>query len=279
VVRPLVAAACASLIALAPPSARAHEEYVPKEGQPGKDVVWVPTPNELVDRMLKMAKVTNKDLLVDLGSGDGRIAIAAARDHGARAIGIEYNPQMVELARREAKRQGVGGRVSFVHGDIFEQDFSAATVVTLYLLPELNLRLRSKLLAMRPGTRIVSHNYGMGDWRPQATVEIDGERAFYWVVPYHVAGDWQIVSAGERYALTLRQQFHQLEGFMVVGPDRTGLAEARIEGDNVYLAVNGRGAVRHDFIGRIHGDRMRGVRRTTGQAEQPFTAERRRTSG
>ena len=230
--------------------------------------------------MLDMAKVTSKDFVVDLGSGDGRIAIAAARRYGARALGIEYNPRLVELARREARRQGVAQRVSFIEGDIFATDFSSATVVTLYLSPQLNQRLGPILLRMKPGTRVVSNAYDIGRWRADAVGKIGGERAFfYWVVPASVAGEWRIVSGSQRYDLTLRQRFQQIEGFMVVGADRTGLAEARLEGREIHFAVNGRESVRHEFIGRVHGNRITGVHRTTGQTESRFSAMRLRANG
>src|SRR5688572_14715023 len=146
--------------------------YEPQVGQEGKDVVWVPTPQALVDKMLDMAKVTAKDYVIDLGSGDGRTVITAAK-RGARALGIEYNPNMVELAKRNAAQEGVTGRASFMKADIFESDFSEATVITMFLLPEINLKLRPKILGLKPGTRIVSNTFTMGDWKADQTADPD----------------------------------------------------------------------------------------------------------
>ncbi|HVL58273.1 MAG TPA: methyltransferase domain-containing protein, partial [Burkholderiaceae bacterium] len=156
--------------------------YKPQSGQDGKDVIWVPTPDELVAKMLEMAQVGPKDRVFDLGSGDGKIAIAAAK-RGARATGIEYNPDMVKLARCYAEVAGVKDRADIVHGDIFKEDFSSATVVTMYLLPELNLRLRPTILKMAPGTRVTSHAFTMGDWEPDAKFEVDFRTGYLWIVP------------------------------------------------------------------------------------------------
>src|SRR5690606_10280927 len=156
----------ANLAASADNRETCYRDYQPSSGQAGKDVVWVPTNDALVMRMLKMADVKPTDLVYDLGAGDGKIAIAAAKHFGARAVGIEYNPEMVKLAQCLTKVEGVEGRAQIRQGDIFETDFSSATVVTLYLLPELNLRLRPTLLDMKPGTRVVSHSFLMDDWEP-----------------------------------------------------------------------------------------------------------------
>src|SRR5687767_4019371 len=151
-----------------PKGAEKAEEFTPRSGQEGKDVVWVPTPDPLVKTMLDLAKLTPNDILYDLGSGDGRTVIAAAK-RGARSTGVEFNPKMVELSRRIAQQEGVSGRARFVEGDIFETDFSNATVVTLFLLNDLNVKLRPKILDMRPGTRVVSNTFTMGEWRADQT--------------------------------------------------------------------------------------------------------------
>src|ERR671914_212579 len=143
----------------------AKQEYEPQVGQEGKDVIWVPTSQALVDKMLDMAKVTPKDYVIDLGSGDGRTVITAAK-RGAKALGIEYNPDMVELSKRNAAKAGVSDKANFAKADLFESDFSKATVITMFLLPDINLKLRPKLLNLRPGTRIVSNSFTMGDWKP-----------------------------------------------------------------------------------------------------------------
>lgn len=150
--------------------------YQPQVGQPGKDVVWVPTGDELVTKMLQTAKVTKDDLVYDLGAGDGKIAIAAGREFGARAIGIEYNPEMASLAQRNAERAGVADRVKIIRGDIFKEDFSKATVITMYLLPDLNLKLRPTLLKLKPGTRLVTNSFTMGDWEPDQVINSSGNK-------------------------------------------------------------------------------------------------------
>lgn len=163
------------------------QEFEPSIGQEGKDVIWVPTPDSLVEAMLDVAKVTPSDYVIDLGSGDGRIVIAAAK-RGARAVGFEFNPDMVALSRRNAEKEGVSDKATFVNADLFESDFSKATVITMYLLPQLNLKLRPKLLDLKPGTRIVSHAFTMGEWNPDKTVEREGRTAYLWIVPAKTEG-------------------------------------------------------------------------------------------
>ena len=179
--------------------AQAQSTYEPSVGQEGKDVVWVPTPQTLVNKMLDMAKVTPKDFLMDLGSGDGRTVITAAK-RGVRAMGIEYNPDMVELSKRNAQKEGVTDKASFVKADLFETDFSKATVITMFLLPDINLRLRPKILEMKPGTRVVSNTFTMEDWQADETATVtDGCSsswctALFWIVPAKVAGTWNTPS-------------------------------------------------------------------------------------
>src|SRR5207244_2320242 len=151
----------------------AQEEYQPQVGQEGKDVVWVPTPQALVDKMLDMAKVTPKDYVIDLGSGDGRTVITAAK-RGIRALGIEYNPDMVELSKRNAAKEGVSDKATFAKADLFESDFSDAQVITMFLLSSINMKLRPKILDLKPGTRIVSNTFDMGEWKPDETAKVEG---------------------------------------------------------------------------------------------------------
>ena len=188
--------------------------YEPSIGMPGKDVVWIPTSLSLANKMLDMAKVTPKDYVIDLGSGDGRTVITAAK-RGARALGIEYNPDLVELSKRNAEREGVAARAKFVHADIFESDFSQATVITLFLLPNLNERLRPQILALKPGTRIVSNSFDMGDWEADDMASVESNvcenswcNALLWIVPANVGGTHQI-RQGE---LILEQQYQMLTG-------------------------------------------------------------------
>ncbi|MFQ3665613.1 MAG: methyltransferase domain-containing protein [Sphingomonadaceae bacterium] len=209
------------------------EQYQPSVGQAGKDVIWVPTPESLVKALLTAARVTKDDFVVDLGSGDGRFPIAAARDFGARAHGIDYNPDMVALARRNAERAGVRTKVTFARGDVFQSDFSAASVVTLYLLPNLNLKLRPTLLAMKPGTRIVSHAFDMGDWEPDETIRTDDATGYLWIVPAKVDGRWAFEIGNERFASTLKQTYQ------VVETNGGQLSSGRVRGRQVTFVLKG----------------------------------------
>lgn len=276
----LPAALLATALAVAAPAtalAAARSDYVPQVGQEGKDVIWVPTPHALVERMLDMAQVTAADYVIDLGSGDGRMVIAAAK-RGARALGIEYNPDMVELSRRNAEKEGVGGRARFVRGDIFESDFSEATVLTLYLLPSLNRKLRPTILRMRPGTRVVSHAFNMEDWQPDQTETVEGRTAYLWIVPARVAGTWRWRSGATEHELVLRQHFQEVSGLLRAGGRTYELAEARLRGAElsftVYEPAGGR-TVRRDFSGRVADDRIEGVVREGGAAVKWSAARER----
>lgn len=240
---------------LAPLSALAREaqdgkDYEPKVGQAGKDVIWVPTPDALVERMLDMAQVKAGDVVVDLGSGDGKIAIAAAK-RGAKARGIEFNRDMVALSRRKAREANV--KVDFVHGDIFKSDFSQADVVTMYLLPELNERLRPTLLRMKPGTRVTSHEFAMGDWQPDRTESVESRRALLWIVPARVAGDWNVRVTGEPpLHLELRQQYQKLEGHATVDGQRLALLEPSLHGAQLHFAIADEAGGARRFEGAIN---------------------------
>ena len=180
---PVLFAGGAAAQSVAADRAACERTYTPRSGQDGKDVVWVPTPDAVVQRMLQIVDVTAADVVYDLGAGDGKIAIAAAR-RGARAVGIEYNPNMVRLAQCFVAAEGLSGKARIVRGDVFTSDFREATVVTLYLLPELNLRLLPKLLKdLKPGTRVVSHAFDMGDWKPEQKVTVDGKEVYRWTIP------------------------------------------------------------------------------------------------
>ena len=258
--------------------AQTDEEYTPTVGQPGKDVVWVPTPEELVDRMLQMAEVTAEDYVVDLGSGDGVITIAAARDFNARALGIEYNPDMVELAKRNAQRAGVADRVTFVHGDIFEEDFSSATVVTMYLLQQLNLRLRDTLLQMKPGTRLVSHAFDMGEWEADDTATVKGRMAFLWIVPAQVDGTWHLSfpQGGQSVSATMaiEQEFQKFSGILSQQGVFSQLNEPRLTGDTIEFVLSDSQGQQRRFRGTVEGNRMQGtVSDPAGQMAE-FYAER-----
>jgi hypothetical protein len=275
----LAVAALAALALALPAAAQKDKDYEPHVGQPGKDVIWVPTPDDVVDRMLRMAQVTANDTVVDLGAGDGKIAIAAAKKFGARALGIEYNAEMARHAQRNVERAGVAGRAKIIQGDIFVTDFSQATVVTMYLLPALNLKLRPQLLAMRPGTRVVSHSFSMDDWEADEVSSLDGRRAYFWVVPAGVAGTWTLELAGgggaDRLELILEQRYQKVEGSVMLGPIAGGLRDARLRGEQISFAYVDNRGVRREFSGRVSGARMEGSFRADGGAEGRWTATKK----
>lgn len=242
----------------------AAEEYVPKEGQDGKDVVWIPTSQQVADRMLDLARLTPHDRLVDLGSGDGITVITAAR-RGATARGIEYNPDLVALARRNAQARGVSDRATFEQADIFASDFSEATVVTLFLLPSLNLQLRPTLLDMAPGTRIVSNTFDMDDWLPDETTEVTSGcttycEALLWIVPARIAGTWTL----DGKVLQLAQDFQTIEGSLRDGAATLPLA-GRLEGAKISFSTGN-----ERYVGEVSGNTMRG----TIDGSRPWQASR-----
>jgi len=246
-------AICLSIIAAGIVQAQSWEEYDPQVGQVGKDVIWVPTPNSLVDTMLDMAKVTPEDYMVDLGSGDGRIVIAAAK-RGARAHGIEYNPDMVELSRRNAAKEGVSDKATFAEADLFESDFSKATVITMFLLQDLNIQLRPKILSLNPGTRIVSNSFDMREWVADEVATVNEDccgfcTAYLWIVPANVAGTWKL----EKGELTLDQSFQMIKGTLISG-DVSMPVIGRLNGDQISFNVDSR-----DYIGRVSGNSMSGT--------------------
>jgi len=274
-----IASALLAASLCAAPTACAQTDFQPYIGQEGKDVVWVPTPDEVVERMLNMAQTKPEDYVIDLGAGDGKITIAAARNFGARSLGVEYNPQMVNLAQRNARAAGVLGRARIVQGDIFATDFTQATVLTLYLLPALNMRLRPQILAMRPGTRVVAHAFNMGDWGPDETSDVDGRRVFLWIVPARVSGLWALELAGAggsgKLGLNLDQQYQKITGVARLGSVLVGLREPRLSGFRIGFAYVDNQGVRRDFTGRVAGDAMEGSFRTDGGAEGRWTATRK----
>jgi SAM-dependent methyltransferase len=273
------AAALAALAIALPAAAQKDKDYEPHVGQAGKDVIWVPTPDEVVERMLRMAQVTPNDYVVDLGAGDGKIAIAAAKKFGARALGIEYNAEMARHAQRNVERAGIAGRARIVQGDIFVSDFSQATVVTMYLLPALNLKLRPQLLAMRPGTRVVSHSFSMDDWEADETSSLDGRRAYFWVVPAAVAGAWSLALAGggaaEKLEMTLEQRYQKVEGTVALDTVLGGLREARLRGYLIAFSYVDDKGVRRDFSGRVSGARMEGSFRADNGTEGRWSATKK----
>ena len=206
--------------------------FEPMVGQMGKDVIWVPTEDSLAQRLLESARVKPTDVVYDLGAGDGKIAIMAAKKFGATAVGIEYKAEMADLARRNAQRAGVEDKVKIITGDIFVEDFSRATVVTLYLLPDLNLKLRPTLLKMTPGTRIVANSFNMGDWEPDEIIKVGGEHGYRWVVPAWVAGSWDVkgIEGAKKSELSLAQSYQQVGGTLTVDGKSQPILSPRLDG-------------------------------------------------
>jgi len=236
------------------------ETYVPKRGQMGKDVMWLPTSDDLANELMKAANVGPNDLLVDLGAGDGKIPIAAAQSFKARAWGIEYNKDLASLANRNAQRAGVANKVHIVHGDIFKEDFSKATVVTLYLLEELNLQLRPTLLAMKPGTRILSNTFSMGDWEPDQVIRVAKGTGYFWTVPAMAKGVWSIsgLEGSGLATLKLDQVFQRVGGTIQQNGKQQNLLGARMDGFDLHFSfVNSEGQLR-SVIARVEGNFLRG---------------------
>lgn len=234
-------------------------EFKPQVGQAGKDVIWVPTPKSLVEKMLKMAAVKPADIVFDLGSGDGITVITAAKQFGVHATGIEYNPDMVELARRNAQHEGVSDKAQFIRGDIFATDFSKATVLTMYLLPYLNLKLRPTILNMKPGTRVVSHAFTMDDWVPDQTDSTEGRTAYLWIVPARIEGKWNIGNGSVEF----KQKFQDIHGTYTNADGMTWrLTSTNLRGDQISFSV---GAA--TYTGRVSGPVMQGTMRPRPDAQ------------
>lgn len=252
-------------------------------------VPYVPTPQEVVERMLQMAKVGPQDYLIDLGSGDGRIVVTAAKKLGARGFGVDLNPARIQESVENAAKAGVSDRASFQQRNLFETDLSDATVITMYLLPRVNIELRPKLLELKPGTRLVSHDFDMDDWKPDAYVDMavkekygsspGSSSVYFWVVPARVAGawQWQLTVGGkpQAYELALEQKYQMISGAVRVGSRSVKLENAKLSGDRISFAfsteVNG-SPLKHEFSGRVAGNAIDGAvilvgSRTQGQLE------------
>ncbi len=250
-------------------------EFQPQVGQAGKDVIWVPTPDELVERMLRMTQTTANDYVMDLGSGDGRTVIAAAKKFGATAQGIEYNPDMVTLSQRNAQREGVTAKATFLKADLFETDFSKATVITMYLLPSINAKLKPKILNLKAGTRVVSHAFDMEDWAPDETSTVEGRRAMMWIVPAKVNGVWRLrMGDGNEPELTITQRYQVLEGSLRIGRLSAGLREPRLWGDRISFTFMDQAGNLHQATGRVTGDSIEGSMRAGTGPETRWTARR-----
>jgi precorrin-6B methylase 2 len=247
----------------------AEETFTPTSGMPGKDSVWVPTTPELIEKMLDMAEVTPKDVVVDLGSGDGRMVIAAAK-RGARARGVEFNPDLVAYAQRSAEEAGVGGKATFVQGDMFEADISDASVLALFLMPENLRRLTPAFLKLKPGSRIVVNTLGIPEWQPDRVEHLDGcsswcEAKLY-IVPAQVAGTWQLPGKG---SLVLEQTFQHVSGTLSNGGSSpVSIEEGVVDGTRIAFTAGG-----EHYTGRLNG-RTIDWTVTSGARTQKFTARR-----
>jgi hypothetical protein len=253
----------------------------PYKAEPTRDVIYMPTPPAVVERMLQMADVRSDDILYDLGSGDGRIVIRAAKERGAHGTGVEIDPQLIAESKRNAAAAGVTDKVRFVEADLFTFDFHDATVVTLYLGRSLNVRLRDRILKeLAPGTRVVSHAFDMGAWEPDEKAVVEERDVFSWIVPADVAGTWRWVEGagrgGQPVELALRQSFQRASGALRRGGVPEPIRQATLRGERLTFSVPDRSGgteriVRYD--GRVIGDRIEGTI-DTGTARLPWVAQR-----
>jgi SAM-dependent methyltransferase len=258
----LVATMLSVAAASAQQSATSQQEYRPTVGQAGKDAVWVPTSAALVEKMLDLAKVTPSDFVMDLGSGDGRNVIAAAK-RGARGRGVEYNPDLVALSNRIAKSEGVADKASFVQGDMYAADISEATVLALFLLPQNLDKLSPKFLALKPGSRIVANTFGMTGWEPDVIEELQNDcvnwcKALLWIVPAPVEGTWKLAS-GE---LKLQQIFQRVSGTLTVNGAAQSIENGRLKGDQITFVADGA-----TYEGRVSGDTITGTVTRSGKKD------------
>jgi hypothetical protein len=234
-----------------PAKPQTQKPFEPQVGQPGKDVVWVPTNQALVEKMLDLAKVTPQDVVMDLGSGDGRTVITAAK-RGATGIGVEFNPDMVALSRKNAADAGVSAKATFIEGDLFKADLSKATVITMFLLPSINMKLRPQILDLKPGTRIATNTFTMEDWEPDQSETIAGEctswcTAHFWMVPAKVDGSWKLASGG---TLALTQKFQNFDG--TLGTNK--ITGGKLHGAEITFKVG-----TQTYTGRVDGSSMKGT--------------------
>ena len=277
--------AAAALLVMLPALSLAADQH------PHADVPYVPTPPGVVSAMLGIAGVGPEDYVIDLGSGDGRIIIAAAKQRGARGIGVEIDGALVGVARREAQREGVAGRVEFMEQNLFLTEMGHATVITMYLYPRLMLQLLPRLFAeLRPGTRVVSHDFDMESWRPdaRATVPVPDKpygppssEVYLWIMPANAAGAWKWRStdgtAALDYELTLSQTFQMLEGKALIGGEPGRLEGGRMRGDEIRLMLTaeaGGRTRRREFSGRVDGDLIIGTMKLPGGGEFDWKATR-----
>ena len=253
-----VAFRIAIAILLVVPSVARDAAPVPEFGQPSKDSVWVTTPERMIRRMLQLADTTPDDVVLDLGAGDGRIPIYAAKHFGARGIAVELEENLVQVAREAARRQGVADRVVVIRQDLFEADLSTATVLALFISPGAMQRLKPRFLQLRPGTRIASHQFDLGDWEPDEKVEVEGRKGYLWVVPAPVEGTWRVEIPGEDFRLRLERRYQRLSA----SGEREGKAlhvlGARLRGTEIGFTAFDREGISRHFVGRLEGGRLVG---------------------
>ena len=270
----------ALLVLLTAPACAAQKE-IERTGGP-----YVPTPQVVVEHMLRMAKVGPGDFVVDLGSGDGVIVLTAAREHKARGFGVDIDPELVKLSNAAANRLGIADRAAFYVQDVFKTDLSKASVITLYLLPSMMVNLRPKIfLEARPGTRVVSHDYSFDEWSPDEQIEIDVPEKekingvpkasiLLWIVPAKVAGRWQLqVEGGEPYRLTLRQAYQVVSGSASAGGRTMPVNVGSLRGSDIRFTVND-GAARRQFRGSVSGNAMQGTVDMGGGRTARWSAKR-----
>ena len=234
--------------------------FQPEEGLAGKDVQWITTPQILVEKMLELAKITPEDFLIDLGSGDGRLVITAAKS-GTKAFGIEYNPELVKLSKRNAEKEGVANLARFIEADLYKYDFSEATVISMFLLPEINMKLRPKLLKMKSGTRIVSNTFTMQEWQFDQVTKTGDEStiwntAYLWIIPAKVEGKWILSHGGE---LILKQEFQMIKGSVVTGNNKFSISDGRLLGNKITFSAGGT-----VYTGVVDGEKMEGTLTVNG---------------
>lgn len=245
------------------------------DGGVALDVPYVPTPPELVTRMLELAHTRADDIHYDLGSGDGRIVVAAARDfHVKKGVGVDLDPLRIAEANENAKKSGVSDRVTFHRGDLFQMDFKEASVLTMYLLPAINLQLRPKILSeMRPGSRVVSHSFTMDDWEPDAHEVVDGRNIYLWIIPAKVAGTWQWQIGNQTYSATLSQQYQVATGELLAGGAKAAIVQSVINGENISFEATLPGAQTMQFTGKVNGNSIDAIVNVGGKST-PVTAKK-----
>jgi hypothetical protein len=234
------------------------QQHQARSGQSGKDVIWLPTEDDVVATMLRLASIQPTDHVIDLGSGDGRIVIESARRYGVKAVGVEYNPELVKLSQCFAAADGVADKVTFIQGDIFETDFSSATVLMMYLLPDLNLRLMPTILKMKPGTRVVSHSFLMGDWQPEDRVVGDIHNAYLWIVPADVRGNWSFKGpdGAAAFTMSLAQEFQRVTGSVAINGTEAGIEGSKLQGATLSLSFRDADRAERRLTGTVDGGRI-----------------------